>query len=129
MTPSDQAAPTILLVGTYDTKDDELAYVADVMRAQGGDVLTMDVSVLGDPSSPTDISKHDVARAGGHTIEEAIESGDENVAMQIMAKGSAITAARLHGEGKIRYKELRLTAEKIDSRLVPGKARCPESIS
>ena len=92
---------TILIVGTYDTKDDELTYLADTIRAQGGQVLTMDVSVLGDPSKPTDISKHDVAEAGGHSIREAIDSGDENVAMQIMAKGGAITAAKAHADGRM----------------------------
>ncbi|TNF59809.1 MAG: hypothetical protein EP307_09715, partial [Rhodobacteraceae bacterium] len=38
---------TILIAGTYDTKDAELTYLADVIRAQGGDVLRMDVGVLG----------------------------------------------------------------------------------
>lgn len=92
---------TILLVGTYDTKDDELNYLAEKIQSQGGQVLSMDVSVLGDPSKPTDISKHDVAKAGGHSIQEAIDSGDENTAMQILAKGGAILAARLQAEGKI----------------------------
>ena len=94
------ADKTILVVGTYDTKDDELTYVAEVIRGQGGDVLTMDVSVLGDPSAPTDLSKHDVAEEGGHSIREAIDGGDENLAMQIMAKGAAMLAARLHREGR-----------------------------
>ena len=92
---------TILLVGTYDTKDDELTYLADIICGQGGRVLTMDVSVLGDPSNPTDISKHDVAKAGGHSIEEAVASEDENTAMQIMAKGGALLAAKEHADGKV----------------------------
>lgn len=90
---------TILVVGTYDTKDDELSYLADCIRAQGGKVLTMDVSVLGDPKAPTDHSKHDVAEAGGSSIGAAIDSGNENEAMQIMADGAATLAARLYGEG------------------------------
>lgn len=61
----------------------------------------MDVSVLGDPSQPADISKHDVAAAGGHSIQDAIDSGDENTAMQIMATGGAILAAEAHLEGRI----------------------------
>jgi uncharacterized protein (UPF0261 family) len=92
---------TILVIGTYDTKDEELAYLADKIRAQGGGVVTMDVSVLGDPSEPTDISKHDVAEAAGSSIQAAIDSGDENTAMQIMAKGSAALTAKLYGEGRI----------------------------
>ncbi|WP_432816667.1 Tm-1-like ATP-binding domain-containing protein [Sulfitobacter sp. JB4-11] len=91
---------TILVVGTYDTKDDELDFLAGVIRDQGGQVLRMDVSVLGDPSEPTEYSKHDVAGEGGSSIEAAIASGDENHAMQIMAKGAALLAARLHAEGR-----------------------------
>ncbi|MCI2397839.1 Tm-1-like ATP-binding domain-containing protein [Aliiroseovarius subalbicans] len=90
---------TILVVGTYDTKDDELNYLADVIRGQGGDVVTMDVSVLGDPSAPCDHSKHDVAEAGGSSIQTAIDGGDENLAMQIMAQGAAALALRLYRDG------------------------------
>ena len=93
-------AKTILVVGTYDTKDDELGFLASVIRAQGGEVLTMDVSVLGDPSQPADYSKHDVAAAAGSSIQAAIDSGDENHAMQIMARGASLCAARLYAEGK-----------------------------
>ena len=60
----------------------------------------MDVSVLGDPSKPTDYFKHDVAREGGSTIQAAIDAGDENLAMQIMAKGASLLAARLYVEGR-----------------------------
>ena len=86
---------TILVVGTYDTKDDELRYLGDVIRAQGGDIITMDVSVLGDPVSPVHVSKHDVAKAGGSSIQAAIDTGDENAAMQIMARGAAAKALEL----------------------------------
>ena len=92
---------TILVVGTYDTKSDELIFVADVIRQQGGAVTTMDVSVLGDPAQPTDYSKHTVAAEAGSSIEEAMASGDENTAMQIMATGASMLAARLHSDGLI----------------------------
>jgi uncharacterized protein (UPF0261 family) len=90
---------TILVVGTYDTKDAELTYLADRIRSQGGGVRTMDVSVLGDPQAPTDYSKHDVAKAGGSSIAKAIESGDENTAMQIMARGAAALTLKLWRDG------------------------------
>ena len=89
---------TILVIGTYDTKNDELTFLADVVRSQGGAVLTMDVSVLGDPLKATDYSKHDAAEEGGHSIKAAIDSGDENHAMQIMAKGASLLTARLYTE-------------------------------
>ncbi|WP_120632779.1 Tm-1-like ATP-binding domain-containing protein [Ruegeria sp. EL01] len=94
------ADKAILVVGTYDTKDDELDFLAGVIREQGGRVVTMDVSVLGDPSKATDYSKHDVAEEGGSSIAEAIASGDENKAMQIMAQGASLLTARLYAEGR-----------------------------
>ena len=91
---------TILVIGTYDTKDDELTFLADVIHAEGGQVITMDVSVLGAPSRPTDYSKHDVVQEAGSSIAAAIASGNENHAMQIMARGAALLAARLLTEGR-----------------------------
>ena len=92
---------TILVIGTYDTKDDELSYLTGKIAALGGQTVSMDVSVLGDPADPTDISKHAVAEAAGSSIQVAIESGDENTAMQIMATGAATLTAELHANGKI----------------------------
>ncbi|SDX90180.1 Tm-1-like ATP-binding domain-containing protein [Citreimonas salinaria] len=92
---------TILVAGTYDTKADELGFLVSCIEDQGGRVLTMDVSVLGDPSGPVDISKHEVAEAGGSSIQTAIDSGDENVAMQIMGRGAAAKAAELCAAGRV----------------------------
>ncbi|MEE9376259.1 MAG: Tm-1-like ATP-binding domain-containing protein [Rhizobiaceae bacterium] len=93
-------AKTILVVGTYDTKHDELNYISERIHQQGGKVLSMDVSVLGDPPNPTSYSKHDVAEAANSSIQNAIDSGDENTAMQIMAKGAANLVSRLYHEKK-----------------------------
>ena len=90
----------ILIVGTYDTKNDELAYLADVIARQGGTALTMDVSVLGEPAAPTHWSKHDVVAEAGTSIAAIIAAEDENVAMQAMARGAANLARRLHRAGR-----------------------------
>ncbi len=91
---------TILVVGTYDTKNAELDYICSRIRTLGGDVLAMDVSVLGDPENPTDISKHDVAEAGGSSIKAAIDSGSEHVAMNIMSEGACALAQQLLDENR-----------------------------
>ncbi len=92
---------TILVVGTFDTKDDELGYLARRIENQGGKVRTMDVSVLGEPSEPCDITKHEVATAARSSIEIAASSGDENTAMQIMARGASALAAAMEARGEI----------------------------
>ncbi|MFV0475123.1 MAG: Tm-1-like ATP-binding domain-containing protein [Pikeienuella sp.] len=92
---------TILIIGTYDTKAEELSFLAGRIRDSGGAAMTMDVSVLGDPPFPVDLSKHDVAEAAGSSIAAAIAAGGENEAMQIMATGAARLTRRLHDQGAI----------------------------
>ncbi len=93
------AEKTILVIGTYDTKSDELGYLAGCIEKAGGGVSRMDISVLGDPPGPVEYSKHDVAEAGGSSIAAAIASGDENSAMQIMAQGGMALVAELYRKG------------------------------
>ncbi len=91
---------TILVIGTFDTKADELDYLIGRIRDQGGQVLAMDVSVLGDPRAPVDVSKHAVAAAAGATIPGLIALGEEGAAFEAMSAGAALTARRLHAEGR-----------------------------
>lgn len=92
---------SILIVGTYDTKSDELLYLEERIRSQGAKVIAMDVSVLGEAKVSTKISKFEVANAAGSTIQQVIESGDENSAMQIMAAGASLITSKLFAEGRI----------------------------
>ncbi|MDG3579023.1 Tm-1-like ATP-binding domain-containing protein [Rhizobium sp. YJ-22] len=91
---------TILVVGTYDTKSDELRFIRHCIEEQGGHVLTMDVGVLGEPAVPVDIGKHEVAAAAGVTIAGVIAAGDECEAMALMSRGAQALAARLCAAGR-----------------------------
>lgn len=89
---------TILVVGTYDTKQDELSFIAECINSAGGKVVSMDVSVLGNPVQPADYSKNNVAHAANTDIESIISSGDENSAMQMMAIGASNLASTLYAQ-------------------------------
>ena len=93
--------PRILLIGTGDTKSDEMLFMRECIEGAGGIAVMMDVSVLGEPKFTPDHSKYDVAAAADTTIEGVINSGDENSAMALMALGSATLARRLYDEEKI----------------------------
>lgn len=92
---------TILIVGTYDTKTAELAFLEDTIRSQGGGVLRMDVSILGTTDHEVDISKHAVAEAGGASIADLAALGEESQAMSVMARGASRLAADLVTSGRI----------------------------
>ena len=90
---------TILVIGTFDTKSDELSYLRERIESQGGRAICMDVSVLGDAGMPVEIDKHMVAAAAGSSIEAAAAAGDENSAMQIMARGARAQRTASHRGG------------------------------
>jgi uncharacterized protein (UPF0261 family) len=92
---------TILLVGTADTKSDELAFLRHCLQDQGAQVLLMDVGVLAAGSVSVDVPNSEVAAAAGTTLQGVIDSGDENSAMTLMAQGAALIASRLHSQGRI----------------------------
>jgi uncharacterized protein (UPF0261 family) len=91
---------TILVIGTFDTKADELAYLIDRIKRQGGQVLAMDVSVLGEAKIPVGVTKHEVAAAAGQTIDGLIALGEEGEAFALMSAGAARLASRLYKEGR-----------------------------
>ena len=55
--------PTILLIGTADTKSDELLYLRERIEAAGAQVVLMDVGVLAPGHPPPAISNQAVAAA------------------------------------------------------------------
>lgn len=94
-------AGTILIIGTCDTKGDEIAFMCECVTGDGGQPLVMDVSVLGDPPFDVAFSKHDVAAAAGTDNAAIIELGDENHAMTKTAEGASNLAVQLYSQGKI----------------------------
>lgn len=94
-------APVILLIGTVDTKSDEIGYLRECVERCGGRALVMDVGVLGHGAVVPDMPNTEVAAAAGTTLAEMAAGGDENSAMTRMAQGASLLAARLHAEGRI----------------------------
>lgn len=98
----DPAHPrNILLVGTGDTKGEELLFLRDEIAKAGHVPQIMDVGVLREPQFKPDFDHDQVASASGMSRGEIIALGSENLAMQRMAAGAATLAATLAREGRI----------------------------
>lgn len=93
--------PQIFIYGTGDTKADEIRFMASVIARAGGKPVLVDVSVLSDPPYAPDYDRHDIAAAADTTIEAIIDSGDENTAMALMAKGAVALTQRLFRDDQI----------------------------
>src|SRR6202000_1644403 len=89
---------TVVLVGTLDTKGAENEFVRDRLRAAGVDVLVVDTGVLEPPGFPPDITRQEVAAAGGAGAEVVVgrlyEDGRLDGALALGGTGGTSIATR-----------------------------------
>ena len=91
---------TILIVGTFDTKEDVILFCRDRIKERGHDVLLMDTGILRDPTVTPDVTRFQVAKAGGaDNLDALVAKGDKGNCIQIMIHGAAVEAARLYKIG------------------------------
>src|SRR5579864_6034939 len=91
----------ILIIGTADTKADELQFLKRSVAGMGARGVIMDVGVLGRPSFVPEYPSSRVADAAGTTLAAIAASGDENHAMQKMAEGAVKLALSLYRAGEV----------------------------
>jgi uncharacterized protein (UPF0261 family) len=93
--------PTVVLVGTFDTKGREYAYLRDRIREHGVDVLLVDAGILAEPLVEPDVTRQDVAAAAGANVQALADARDRATAIETMARGAAEVVRRLHAEGRL----------------------------
>jgi uncharacterized protein (UPF0261 family) len=93
--------PTVLLVGTLDTKGEEYAYLRDRLRDAGVATLVADAGTLDPPPFEPDITREALAAEAGVDLAGLVERRDRGASVGAMAGAAAALAARLHGEGRI----------------------------
>ena len=81
--------PTVVLVGTLDTKGQEYAYLADRIREAGVDVVLVDAGIVGEPLATPDVTRVEVAAAAGSDVRDLAAAGDRGVAVDTMGRGAA----------------------------------------
>lgn len=93
--------PTVLLIGTLDTKGEEYAFLRDRLIQEGVEVCIADVGVLGEPRVQPDISRDTIAILAGTTVQELVQRGDRGQAVAQMAEGAARLAVDLLAKGRL----------------------------
>jgi uncharacterized protein (UPF0261 family) len=92
---------TVGLLGTFDTKGSEYAFLSDRLAEHGVGALLVDAGVFQPVAVTPDVSRADVARAIGADVEALASAGDRGEAVATMARGAAVVVARLYAEGRI----------------------------
>jgi uncharacterized protein (UPF0261 family) len=92
---------TIVVLATLDTKGQEAQYLREQIEKTGDNALVIDVGVVGTPAAKADITREEVAEAGGTPLSELLKKPDREVAAPLMANGATQIVAGLAGEGKV----------------------------
>ena len=92
---------TIAVLGTMDTKGEEHAFVANVIKQRGHHVLVIDTGTLDAPKLPPDISRQEVAAAAGADLNALVAKKDRGEAVAAMSRGAPVVLAKLVAERRI----------------------------
>jgi uncharacterized protein (UPF0261 family) len=92
---------TIAVLGTLDTKGLEHAYVAEIIRSRGHRTLLIDVGSLEPPAVAPDVSREQVATAGGLDLAALRAREDRGESVAAMAGASAKLLEQLVSNGRI----------------------------
>jgi len=79
--------PSVALIGTLDTKGDEIAYVRDRLTSLGVGAVVIDSGILGEATIASDVTRREVARAAGYELDEVRDAGSRGAAVALMREG------------------------------------------
>lgn len=91
----------VAIVGTLDTKGDEIRFVRDLLRELGVETLVIDAGVQGDPTFEPDIPRDELFAAAGTTRQAMLDAGDRGKAVEAAARGAALLVPKLYAAGQI----------------------------
>ena len=93
--------PTVVLLGTLDTKGAEYDFVRERLVDLGCQVVVVDAGTMGQTRYPVDIGPDEVAAAAGFDRSALAAAGDRGAALTALSEGAMQVVARLHAEGRL----------------------------
>jgi uncharacterized protein (UPF0261 family) len=91
----------IVVIATLDTKGEEACFIRDEVKNMGHTPIVVDPGSTGTPMIAADVSREEIALAGGGTLEEALSRKDKAYTQQRMTQGLINVVARLYAENKL----------------------------
>jgi uncharacterized protein (UPF0261 family) len=92
---------TIVLIAALDTKGAEADFVRREIERRGHTTVLVDVGVLGEPAARPDVTRAEVAAAGGAELSALVSQADRGAAVTAMANGARAMAERLRQQGRL----------------------------
>jgi len=105
LTRRNRLTKTIVIVATLDTRGDEAKYLKELIEKKGCKTIVIDPGVLGEPYFQPDITREEVARAGGKSLKELVEAAhcgaSRGSATEVMIRGVTKIVKELYSAGKL----------------------------
>jgi len=79
---------TIAILATLDTKGPEVEFLRQELEALGSRALVIDIGVIDAPRANADVTREEVAQAGGKPLAQLLESPTRQEASPIMVAGA-----------------------------------------
>jgi uncharacterized protein (UPF0261 family) len=92
---------SVVVLGALDTKGREVEFLSRLIEARGHQTVTVDTGVLGTPLFRADISRQQVAAAGGYSLDELIRQADRGAAVTAVSKGVVRVVEELHAARRV----------------------------
>ena len=92
---------SVAIVGTLDTKGDQIEYLKQRIEARGQKATVIDVGVIGGVPFKPAISREQVAEASGLGLDGIIALNDKTVGMQKMAEGACEILKQLYADDEL----------------------------
>ncbi|MBI3683485.1 MAG: Tm-1-like ATP-binding domain-containing protein [Acidobacteria bacterium] len=91
----------VLIIGTLDTKGEEIAYLKERLIGAGLLPVVVDVGVLDEPAFVPDVDRAVIARAADESSEKLRASGDRGRAIAAMQRGLAVWIRKDHAHAPV----------------------------
>ncbi len=92
---------TVVITGSLDTKGREFSFLRELIQKEGLETLVIDFGVMGEPAFAPDITRQEVAKAGGGDLTSLASGEHKDEAMRVMAAGLAVVVRRLFDQGRL----------------------------
>src|SRR3989442_3433801 len=92
---------TIAILGTMDSKGTEHAFVTERIRERGHRAFIIDVGTLGEPNLKPDITRDEVAAAGGIDLAALQGRQDRGESVAAMSHAAPVVLSKLVADKKI----------------------------
>jgi len=92
---------SVVVMGTLDTKGEEIRFLKQQIERRRRRVIVIDVSMGGQPLFQADVSPDEIARLSGNSIEEIRLSRDRDWVNQAMERGAMEKVRQLYSAGEV----------------------------